>query len=131
MVIKMKVFLSYKWEDRESANRINGLLNNPNNRYRHLTEREQQDQRNKGEIAVKNYLKGIISECSALLCLVGNDTQNASGVRYELEVARSLGKKIVAVRIPNTTGGLPSLLRSWGISETKWNAKNINDALSR
>ena len=131
MVIKMKVFLSYKWEDREWANGINGLLNNPNNRYRHLTDRERQDERNKGKDAVKEYLKGIIRENDALLCLIGSDTYNATGVIYELEVAKSLGKKIIAARIPNTTGGLPSLLRSWDISETKWNARDINDALSR
>ncbi|GAH95887.1 unnamed protein product, partial [marine sediment metagenome] len=65
----MNVFLSYKWEDREWANGIDGLLNNPNNRYRHLTDRERQDQRSKGENVVKNYLKGIIRENDALLCL--------------------------------------------------------------
>ena len=131
MVIKMKVFLSYKWEDREWANGINGLLNNPNNRYRHLTDSERQDERSKGKDAVKEYLKGIIRENNALLCLIGSDTYNATGVIYELEVAKSIGKKIIAVRIPNTTGGMPNLLKSWGISETKWNTRDINDALSR
>ena len=127
---EIKIFLSYKWEDRESANVLEGLLKNPNNKYQHLTEREQEDVRNKGENAVKNYLKGIIQDCDALICLIGNDTHNATGVRYELEAAKSLSKKIVAVRIPQTTGGLPSILRSWGISEVKWNAKGINDKLS-
>lgn len=128
---KIKIFLSYKWEDRESANGLEGLLKNPNNKYQHLTEREQEDVRNKGENVVKNYLKGIIQDCDALICLIGNDTHNATGVRYELEVAKSLRKKIIAVRIPQTTGGLPSILRSWGISEVKWNAKDINDKLSK
>ena len=126
---KIKIFLSYKWEDRQSANGLDGLLNNPNNKYQHLTEREQKDVRNKGANAVKNYLKGIIQDCDALVCLIGNDTYNATGVRYELEVARSLRKKIVAVRIPQTTGALPFILRSWDISEVKWNAKDINEKL--
>lgn len=124
------IFLSYKWEDKENANGLEGLLNNPNNKYRHFTERERQDLRDKGENTVKEYLKGIIRGCEALICLIGSDTYNASGVKYELEVAKSLGKKIVAVRIPDTTGSLPPLLKSWGISEKKWNAKEINDALS-
>ncbi len=127
---KIKIFLSYTWEDRESANGLEGLLKNPNNKYRHITEREQKDMRNKGENAVKNYLKGIIQHCDALICLIGNDTHNATGVKYELEVAKSLGKKIIAVRIPHTTGGLPYLLKSWGISEVKWSGKEINDTLS-
>ena len=128
---EIKIFLSYKWEDRESANGLEGLLKNPNNKYRHLTEREREDVRNKGENAVKNYLKGIIQVCNALICIIGNDTYNATGVRYELEVAKSLRKKIIAVRIPQTTGGLPNILKSWGISEVKWNSKEINDKLSR
>lgn len=128
---KIKIFLSYKWEDRESANGLEGLLKNPNNKYQHLTEREQEDVRNKGENVVKNYLKGIIQDCDTLICLIGNDTHNATGVRYELEVAKSLRKKIIAVRIPQTTGDLPYILRSWGISEVKWNAKDINDKLSK
>ncbi|GAH64614.1 unnamed protein product [marine sediment metagenome] len=110
---------------------MDGLLKNPNNKYQHLTGREREDERNKGENAVKNYLKGIIQDCDALICLIGNDTHNATGVRYELEVAKSLRKKIIAVRIPQTTGGLPYILRSWGISEVKWNAKDINDKLSK
>lgn len=127
---KIKIFISYKWEDRESANGLEGLLKNPNNKYQHLTEREQEDVRNQGENAVKNYLKGIIQDCDALVCLIGNDTHNAIGVRYELEVAKSLRKKIIAVRIPQSTGGLPYILRSWSISEVKWIAKDINDKLS-
>ena len=126
---KIKFFLSYKWEDRESANGLEGLLKNPNNKYKHFTEREQKDMRNKGENAVKNYLKGIIQDCDALIWLIGNDTHNATGVRYELEVAKSLGKKIIAVRIPQTTAGLPYLLRSWGIAEVKWSAKDIEKSL--
>ena len=86
--------------------------------------------RNKGEKTVKNYLKGIISDCSALICLIGDDTHNATGVKYELEVAKSLGKKIIAIRIPRTAGGLPHSLKSWDISEISWDAKKINDKLS-
>ncbi len=130
LVMIIKIFLSYKWEDRESANGLEGLLNNPNNKYQHITEREHIDIRNKGENAVKNYLKGIISDCSALICLIGYDTHNATGVNYELEVARSLRKKVIPVRIPQTTGGLPHLLKAWGIAEISWDAKKINDKLS-
>ena len=126
----IKVFLSYKWEDKESANDLEGLLNNPNNKFRHITDREHLDMRNKGEKAVKNYLKGIISDCDALVCLIGDNTHNSTGVKYELQVAQSLKKKIVGVRIPLTNGGLPHLLKSWNIPAVKWDAHKINDKLS-
>ena len=45
-------------------------------------------------------------------------------------MAKSLGKQIIAVRIPQTTGGLPNIFKSWNIQEIKWNMKLINDKLS-
>ena len=59
-MIKIQVFLSYKWEDKSYADGMDGLLKNPNNRYRHLTDRERQDLRNKGENVWKKYLRDKI-----------------------------------------------------------------------
>lgn len=125
------MFISYKWEDKKYANGLDGLLNNPNNDYRHLTEREREDLRYKGESSVKDYLKDKIRDRDAIICLIGNNTHNSTGVKYELQVAKSLEKKIIVVRIPQTKGGLPTLLKKWGIKETPWNSIEINDVLSR
>ena len=124
----MIIFLSNKYEDRSYANGMDGLLNNPNNEYRHVTEREKEDLRSKGEKAWKNYLKEIIKNCDVLTCLIGKDTHNAQGVIYELEVATSLGIKIIPVRIPNTTSPSPQIIRNKNI--IPWNAKEINNAIS-
>lgn len=126
----MNIFLSYKWEDRAYVNGLAGLLKNPNNEYRHIPINEREDYRNQGREAVRNYLRGLINECDAIICLVGENTHSSDWVKYEVEVARSLGKNIMAVRINNTSGGLPSLLRSWGIPETRWDSQSINNALS-
>jgi len=128
-VIKIQVFLSYKWEDRSYADGMDGLLKNPNNRYRHLTDRERQDLRNKGENAWKKYLRDKIRDCDALICLIGKDTYNATGVIYELSVATSLGIKIIPVRIPNMHGNTPNIINKLKI--LNWNAKEINDELSK
>ena len=125
----MIIFLSYKWEDRQFANGMYGLLNNPNNIYRHITKREKEDLRSKGENSWKSYIRSIVRECDASICLIGKDTHNATGVIYELEIATSLGNKIVPVRIPNTRGGAPSILSKLEILE--WNATKINNELSR
>lgn len=126
---KIQVFLSYKWEDKAFADGMDGLLRNSNNKYRHLTERERQDLRNMGENVWKNYLKDKIKDCDALICLIGKDTHNATGVIYELSVATSLGIKIIPVRMPNTYGGAPSIINR--LKVLNWNAKEINDELSR
>ena len=126
----MNIFLSYKWEDRAYVNGLAGLLQNPNNQYRHISLSEREDYRNKGKDSVRNYLRGLINGCDAIICLVGNHTHNSEWVSYELEVARSLRKKILAVQIRGTNGGMPALLKSWGVQETKWDNQSINNALS-
>jgi len=128
-VIKIQVFLSYKWEDKNYGDGMNGLLRNPNNKYRHLTDRERQDLRNKGENAWKKYLMDKIRDCEALICLIGQDTYNATGVIYELSVASSLAIKIIPVRIPKTYGGVPKIINKLKI--LNWDAREINDELSR
>ena len=129
MVIIILLFLSYKWEDREYVNGLEGLLNNPNNQYRHLTDREREDHRSQGERAWKDYIRNKIRNCDALICLIGQNTHNATGVIYELEVANSMGIKIIPVRIPETTAASPNIIRQRNV--LNWNAKEINDELSR
>ena len=125
----MIVFISYKWGDQNHAKDLDSFLNNPNNKYRHVAIRERDDYRGKGETAVRNYLKGLIGECDALICLIGNDTHNSEWVKYELDVANSQVKKIIPVRIKGTSGGTPSILKNKKI--LNWSAKEINDELSR
>ena len=126
---KIQVFLSYKWEDKNYADGMNGLLRNPNNKYCHLTDRERRDLRNEGENAWKKYLREKIKDCEALICLIGQDTHNATGVIYETSVASSLNIKIVPVRIPNTYGGVPQIISKLKI--LNWDTREINDELSR
>lgn len=123
------MFISYRWGDRDYANALKGFLNNPNNKYRHIIKRERDDYRGKGETAVRNYLKGLVGECDALICLIGNDTHNSEWVKYELDVANSQIKKIIPVRITGTSGGAPSIIINKKI--LNWSAKEINDELSR
>ncbi|MBA7548538.1 hypothetical protein ES705_40999 [subsurface metagenome] len=106
-----------------------GLLNTPNNKYRHLTDIEREDLRNKGEEVWKRYIREKILNCNAVLCLIGQNTHNATGVIYELEVCNSLGKKIVPVRIPKTKGGLPWVIGKLDI--VNWNSEEINNELSK
>ena len=129
LVIKIQIFISYKWEDNRYFNGMKGLLNNPNNRYVHYVLSERDDLRNKGKNVVENHLKENIRNCNRLICLVGEDTHSSKWVQWELEVATSQNKKIIPVRIPGTTGGAPRLIRERTISVIKWKADEVNKAL--
>ena len=130
MVI-VQVFLSYKWEDKKFADGLKGYLKNPNNKYQHIKITERKDYRTRGKNSIKKYLKDIIGSCKALVCLIGQNTHNSQWVGYELDIANSQGKKIIPVRINNTTGGAPNLIKERNLELIKWDSKEINEALSK
>lgn len=51
---------------------------------------------------IKRVIKTKISDCSVFLCLVGENTHNSDWVKWEIDTAVELGKKIVAVKIKST-----------------------------
>lgn len=128
-VIKIKLFLSYKWEDKTYVDGFKGMIENPNTDYNHVGISERKNYKQQGESAIRRYLRGLIGEADALVCLIGDNTHNSKWIDYELSVANSQQKKIIPVRIKGTTGGLPQLLK--GQEEVRWNSREINNALSR
>jgi len=101
------IFISYVHEDRRYRDNVvawtrDGLLG-PDV----VMVVEQEDVRQQGDPAIEAHLKPKIRGVAAVVCLVGQDTHNHGWVQYELDVATSLNKKIVLLRIPNTTGTKP------------------------
>ncbi len=121
MRLLKKIFISYKYEDNAEKNGIEGALRNPNNSIDALSVSERNDLRSQGENAVKNYLRERIRKSDVVVCLIGQDTHNSQMVQWELEVATSLGKRIVPVQIRGTSGGPPKLIRDRNISIIGWN----------
>lgn len=130
MVI-IKVFLSYKWEDKIFTDGLRGTFLNPNNEYRHVPSIEREDYRKKSIEAKKSYLRGLITDCQALICVIGQNTHSSEWVAYELEVATSQDKKIVPIRIRDTTGGAPKLIRERNLEIISWDSRLINNELSK
>ncbi|MCE4045574.1 TIR domain-containing protein [Lysinibacillus fusiformis] len=70
---------------------------------------------------IKSVIKGEISESQVFLCLVGQDTHNSDWVKWEIDKAVELGKKIVAVKIKSTyqsPTNLYSVGATWALSFT-------------
>lgn len=73
----------------------------------------------------KSKAKKAIRKCDVVVVLVGQDTQNAPGVRTEVDIALSLGKPIIQIRPRKWTyGGVPVLE-----APMCWRWKRINEAL--
>ncbi len=121
-----RIFVSYRWEDRDHKEGFRGLLMNPNNELFDVPIEEIQRFDTTEEI--QRYLNTKIRQASAIVVLIGNNTHNGPWVKHELEVANSQRKPIIPVRIPETNGGLPAIIRNQDLIE--WDADDINQALT-
>lgn len=105
-----KFFISYVFEDRTFKEQLKdwarqGLLGQWN------AVAEEEDQRQGGARQIRNYLSPLISDSDVLVLLVGDNTHNHSWIDYEIQNARSAGKSVLTVRLPNTTGAGPASAR--------------------
>ncbi len=126
----VEIFISFKDNASDDREGFEGLLQNPNANLNHTPVSAREDYRKQGKIAVKSYLTDLIMDSDALVCLVGQDTHSSWWVNFELQVASSLRIGLVALRIPDTTGGRPQLLKSKGIPETEWDRDEITRAIN-
>ena len=73
------------------------------------------DKRQYGKRAIKQHILDKIRGASVVLVLIGNDTHNHQWITDEITFANSFHKKILCVRVPNTTGSVPDILRKYDI----------------
>lgn len=71
---------------------------------------ETEDKRHEGKEAIKQHIKSKIQGAAFIFVLVGQDTHNHDWIQAEVELANSFHKEIICIRVPHTTGAVPSLL---------------------
>lgn len=118
------VFISYVYEDKFYRDQIidcwkKGLLGEEGE-FAFIS--EDSDKRPEGEAAIKKHIRPKIEGCAILMALIGDNSHNHSWVDYEIDVALSLNKKIIAVRLPNTTGAPPTKIRKLPLIRYKMKA---------
>ncbi len=126
-----KIFISYRDEDAKWRDNLASLFANPNANFIDTPIKDRENFRGTSEMKIKNYLRPLISEASCLILLVGDNTHNGGFLNWEIDVAISQQKPIGAIRIPDTTGGLPQKLREMGIVLVKWNISEIQNLISQ
>jgi hypothetical protein len=104
------VFISYVYEDKKYRDTLKKWGNKNLLGENIQITFERGDYRAKGEKAVKEEILSMIQGATAVIFLIGQNTHNHPWVNYEVECAKAKNKKILLVRIPNTTGGKPKLL---------------------
>lgn len=74
---------------------------------------ETEDKRQHGKEAVKKHIRSKIESAATILVLVGQDTHNHEWIEAEVELANSFHKQILCVRVPNSSGAVPTILRKY------------------
>ncbi len=120
------VFISHVHEDAERIQQIeqwakDGLLGDV------VITKETNDFRQMGEEAIKKHLRPKIQGCAVVLVLIGNDTHNHDWITYEVQVAKTLHKRVIAVRIKDTQGAPPKMLSSQKL--VRFNAAAVKKAV--
>ena len=127
-LLNMDVFISNEFSDIKYRNQVKSIIENPNTNIPHKSIHEARDERNKGKRRVNKYISNLIRGTGAMLCLIGENTYNAPGVRNEINTANNWGIPVIPVRIHKTNGGLPKEIK---IKRTiPLNPTSILDALN-
>lgn len=71
---------------------------------------ETEDKRDEGKEAIKQHIKTKIQGAAVIFVLVGQNTHNHDWIQAKVELANSFHKEIICIRVPQTTGAVPSLL---------------------
>jgi hypothetical protein len=70
-----------------------------------------------------------IKRCSVVVCLIGNGTAWREWVEWELETALKFGKGVCGVRLKDSRGQAPEILRRIGAPIAKWDQEAIIAAI--
>jgi len=104
------VFCSYKYEDKQWKEKLESWAISNRLGPNIVITGESEDVRQNGKNAVKRHLSPKLTGASKILVLIGRDTHNSTGVEYEIQHAMSAGKKVIPVRIPDTSGAAPQAI---------------------
>jgi MTH538 TIR-like domain (DUF1863) len=77
---------------------------------------------------IKPEIRSIIQKASVVVCLIGNGTAWREWVEWELQTAYELGKGICGIRLKDSHGRTPQLLRDVGAPIAQWG--NVEDLIS-
>lgn len=73
------------------------------------------DKRDEGKKAIIEHLQKKIRGAAAIMVLIGQDTHNHFWIKNEVVYANSFHKKIVCVRVPDTDGDVPPILKKYHV----------------
>lgn len=124
------IYICYRYDDEKWKNDLISTMLNPNTSIKELPIIDRENLKGSPREEIKNYLKTLFDDATKMLILLGDHTHNGYFVKYEIEVAISREIPIGIIRIPETTGGLPSILNKDKYKIVDWKVEEINNLLN-
>ena len=77
---------------------------------------------------IKQEIRAIIQRASVVVCLIGNGTAWREWVAWELDTALELGKGVCGIRLKESRGSTPQVLRDINAPIARWG--NVEDYIA-
>jgi|ERR1019366_1429825 hypothetical protein len=74
---------------------------------------ETEDNRHNGVEAIKRHIQSKIQGAAVVIVLIGQDTHNHDWIKAEVELANSFRKHIICLKLPETNGAVPEILKKY------------------
>ena len=124
------VFVSHYHKDEESIQKLKDLLSDDYCIKNYSVTTDKYNEAENEDYIKYEYLKPLITQSSALICLIGPETHDSEWVDWEIREAEKLGKPIIGVYIQGAKDSdVPQALKEFADAIVGWNADNIMKAL--
>jgi hypothetical protein len=90
---------------------------------------ETEDRRIIKKEKIKKLVSDKIREAGIVIVLIGNNLHHHNWIDAEVELANSFRKKIVCLRVPNTTGAAPPVLQKYEMID--FNPDSLKKAIEK
>lgn len=85
-----------------------------------------------GPEAIKREIKDVACDCEGAFFLVSDNVHNSRWIEHEGQLAIDKGWPVIFVRINNSTGGVPNVLRHYTkFAIAEWNPASVCAAMQK
>jgi len=126
---RRKLFLSFHYEDRQQVNGFRLMARNPNLDIDFFDASVREAVNSERSTYIRGAIADKIRRASVLVCLIGDGTAWRDWVQWEINKAIELRKGICGIRLKDSRGASPSVLREVGAPVARWNTTAIIAAI--
>lgn len=128
---KRRLFLSFHADDRAQVQGFRLMAKNPRLDFDFYDASVRSPVNSANSSYIRQVIQDKIYHAAVVVCLIGNSTAWRDWVDWELNTGYSYHKGLCGVRLKDTRGRTPTLLRDIGAPVARWDLNEIVAAIER